>query len=291
MSDGAPRPDRRSLNDIKRVRRDEVAAHFNVWLLAGYLPSPLHYRETVLIAKEQGTTSIKKTAPITISDTILLCFHKILASRLEATLLWNTHQKVFMKGDGVADSIWLLQTIIRQHQGTLQPLNIAFLDIKAFHSVSHESLLLAAGRIGVPPPLLGYLGKLHRDASTCLPIGPDCSEPIRVSWGVRRGDPLFVHLFNATIDWALHCLDPELGVMVGEGRVNAGAFADDMALIAASSTCSTTLLLSFGSVAWKFVQGWMASQPVCGLTLMARRKCGLSTHIPICRFSGNRFLQ
>ena len=46
-----------------------------------------------------------------------------------------------MKGDRVADSIWLLQTIIRQHQRTLQPLNIAFLDIKkAFDSVSHESL-------------------------------------------------------------------------------------------------------------------------------------------------------
>ena len=78
-----------------------------------------------------------------------------------------------MKGDGVADSIWLLQTIIRQHQ-TLQPLNIAFLDVKkAFDSVSHESLSLAAGRMGVPSPMLGYLGELYGDAWTCLRIGPD----------------------------------------------------------------------------------------------------------------------
>ena len=61
------------------------------------------------------------------------------------------------------------------------------------------------------------------------------SEPIKVSRGVRQVDPLSVHLFDATIDWALDHLDPELGVMLGETRVNAGAFADDIALIAKTS--------------------------------------------------------
>ena len=166
-----------------------MAAHFNVWLLAGYPPSLLRRGETVLIAKEQGATSPEKHRPITISDIILRYFHKIVASRFEATLPWNARQKAFMKGDGVADSIWLLQTIIRQHQRTLQPLNIAFLDIKkAFDSVSHESLLLVAGRMGVPPPLLGYLGELYGDAWTCLRIGPDRSEPIKVSRGAALTD-------------------------------------------------------------------------------------------------------
>ena len=114
------------------------------------------------------------------------------------------------------DSIWLLQTIIRQHQRTLQPLNIAFLDVKkALDSVSHESLLLAAGRMGIPSPKLGYLGELYGDAWTCLPIGPDRSDPIKVVWGVKQGDSLSVHLFNATIDWALDSLVPKLGVMLG----------------------------------------------------------------------------
>ena len=59
---------------------------------------------------------------------------------------------------------------------------------------------------------------------------------------MRQGDPLSVHLFNAIIDWALVCLDPELGVMVGEVRVNAGAFADDIALIAGTSRSLQSLL-------------------------------------------------
>lgn len=76
---------------------------------------------------------------------------QVLATWLETSLPWNTRQKAFMKGDGVANFIWLLQTIIPQHQRTLKMLNIAFLDIKrAFDSVSHESLLLAAERMGIP---------------------------------------------------------------------------------------------------------------------------------------------
>ena len=51
MSDGAPGPDRRSPSDLKQLRREEVAAHFNVWLLAGFPPAPLrraprHLRST-----------------------------------------------------------------------------------------------------------------------------------------------------------------------------------------------------------------------------------------------------
>lgn len=142
----------------------------------------------------------EKHRPITILDITIRCFHKILARRCEKDLTWNTRQKAFQAGDGVADSVWLLQTIIRHHQHVLQPLNIVFLDIKkAFDSVSHQSLILAAKRMGIPPPFLGYLGELYGDAQTTLRIGPDRSEPIQVAQGVRQGDPLSVHLFNSVI--------------------------------------------------------------------------------------------
>ena len=38
MSDGAPGPDGRTLTDLKAIRREEVAAHFNVWLLQATHP-------------------------------------------------------------------------------------------------------------------------------------------------------------------------------------------------------------------------------------------------------------
>ena len=41
MKDGAPGPEGRKLKDVRTLPPDQLAAHFNLWLLAGYLPSVL----------------------------------------------------------------------------------------------------------------------------------------------------------------------------------------------------------------------------------------------------------
>ena len=77
---------------------------------------------------------------------------------MEASLPFNTRQKAFRAGDGVADSVWFIQAVIKHHQDSLRPLNVAFVDVnKAFDSVSHQSILVATARLGVPTPYLGYV--------------------------------------------------------------------------------------------------------------------------------------
>ena len=233
MKDGAPGPDGRKLRDVKALPPEQLAAHFNLWLLAGYLPSALRQGETVLLPKEEGAGASGKFRPLTISDIVVRCFHRIIAQRMEVNLPFRSRQKAFRKGDGIADSVWYIQGIIRHHQDALRPLNIAFVDVKkAFDSVSHQSILVAAARLGVPPPFLGYLREFYSDAWTVQRIGTERSGPIRLGRGVRQGDPMSVHLFNAVIDMVLAQLDPELGMEVGSVRVNHGAFADDIALYA-----------------------------------------------------------
>ena len=147
----------------------------------------------------------------------------------------SLRQKAFWSGDGIATSVWFMQTVIKHHQDNLCPLNIAFMDVKkAFDSVSHQSILVAAAHLGVPPPFLGYLRELYSDAQTRLRIGTELSDPIRLGRGVRHEDPINVHLFNAVIDLVLTRLGPELGTEIGVVRVNHNAFADDIALIARS---------------------------------------------------------
>ena len=117
----------------------------------------------------------------------------------------------------------------------LQPVNVAFVDVtKAFDPVSDHSLLIAAARLGVPPPFLTYLSSLYGGAQTVLRIGPERSSPSNMVCGVRHGDPLSPHLFNALIDWVIDDLEPELGVLVGELRVDCGAFANHVVLFASS---------------------------------------------------------
>ena len=52
MKDEAPGPDGRKLKDVRAIPHDQLSAHFNLWLLSGYLPSTLREDETVLLPKE-----------------------------------------------------------------------------------------------------------------------------------------------------------------------------------------------------------------------------------------------
>ena len=158
MKDGAPGPDGRKLSNVKAIPAEELAGHFNLWLLAGYLPSKLRRGETVLLPKCARAEDPAKYRPITMSDIVVRCFHRILAQQMEALLPFNTRQKAFRASDGVADSVWFIQAVIKHHQDNLRPLNVAFVDVKkAFDSVSHQSILVAAACLGVPTPFLGYI--------------------------------------------------------------------------------------------------------------------------------------
>ena len=58
---------------------------------------------------------------------------------------------------------------------------------KGFDSVSHQSILVAATRLGIPPPFLGYLRELYSNAQPRLRIGTNQSEPIKVGRGRGGG--------------------------------------------------------------------------------------------------------
>ena len=57
--------------------------------------------------------------------------------------------------------VWFIQAVIKHHQDGLRPLNVIFVDVKkAFDLFSHQSILVAASRLGVPPPFFGYIHEL-----------------------------------------------------------------------------------------------------------------------------------
>ena len=51
MKDGALGPDGRNLKDMRAIPFDQLEAHFNLWLLSGYLPRTLRGGETLLLPK------------------------------------------------------------------------------------------------------------------------------------------------------------------------------------------------------------------------------------------------
>ena len=225
-------PDGRTLADIG-VQRVEVVKHFNLWLLAGSMPTELVEGITTLIPKVVGTLDPASHRPITVSSWLLRLLHKILAGRLEKLCPLSVRQKAFKTGDGLLENVQILKAIIDKSTKSKnpRPLSLAFLDVKkAFDSVSHHTLLIACRRAGMPAPLLAYVEHLYKNGKTRLKYGGLLSDPIRVLQGVRQGDPLSCWIFNAVIDWALESLDPALGWGDEPLRVSHAAFADDIFL-------------------------------------------------------------
>ncbi|MCP4463117.1 MAG: reverse transcriptase family protein, partial [Planctomycetaceae bacterium] len=125
--------------------------------------------------------------------------------------------------------------MISAHKEELKPLNLVFIDVKkAFDSVSHDSVLKAVYRLGVPDPLLTYLHEYYVDCSTIFTVANQSSDAVRTSRGVRQGDPLSGYLFNMVVDWALEQLDSSIGINVGEIKISNLAYADDVVLFSST---------------------------------------------------------
>lgn len=142
MKDHSAGLDSRKLSDKKGIPAEEWPGHFNLWLLAGY---QLCRGETVLLLKYNEAGDPPKYPPIRMSDIVVRCFPK----------------KAFHAGDGIGDLAWFIQSVIKYHQDSLRPLNVAFVDKKkAFHLVSLQSILVAAEL-----PFSGYIRDVYRGNS------------------------------------------------------------------------------------------------------------------------------
>ena len=173
-----------------RNTKDALQAHFNLWLYAGYQPVEFRCSRTVLIPKVPEPSGPAQFRPIPIGSFISRVFHRLLAERLSGLLEFQSRQRAFIKGDGIADNVFLLRCLLRDTCEAVKPLSLAFLDVsKAFDSVSHATLLLAAERMGAPGPFISYLRTLYSEASTVLHVDGRFSDPLRQNRGVRQGDP------------------------------------------------------------------------------------------------------
>lgn len=156
----APGPDGRKVANLVKIPARELCMQLNLWLLSGCLPTVLCEGRTTLIEKEAGTTDPKKFRPITVTSLAARVYDRILAQRLERSCPVSDRQKAFRTMDGCAENIYLLRGIIARATDSKSPssLYLAFIDVKkAYDSVSHESLLLACKRMGMPEPLVEYV--------------------------------------------------------------------------------------------------------------------------------------
>ena len=157
------------------VNKQSLATHMSFWICSGCPPSVIHDGITSLLPKSAEAQLPRDYRPITVATIVARLFHRLLARRLESLIPLSPRQKAFRHRDGLADNIWLLQSTLQDRTQGQKPVFATFIDVaKAFDSVSHESMHIAAKRVGVPDVLLDHIGSLYRGTVTRLKVGTCC---------------------------------------------------------------------------------------------------------------------
>ncbi|CAB0044068.1 unnamed protein product [Trichogramma brassicae] len=175
--------------------------------------------------------------------------------------------------DGCAENIPVLSTILRDAKSSLKELHVVSLDVaKAFDNVSHHAITSTLKRLGLPSAFVRYIEDTYKNSSTVLTIKRSKSEPIRVTRGVRQGDPLSSLLFSLVVDRVLTSLPSSVGYHLGEHKIDALAYADDIVLFSSSILGMKEMLRTAGDEASKYGLQFNAAKCIAMSILIASKR-------------------
>lgn len=138
------------------------------WLLNSALmlrdiPGNWKRGRTVLIPKCTNPTQPNHFRPITMTPVITRLLHKVLATRLSSIVTLPTFQKGFEKEEGCASNLLILKHLIKGTKSVPHTLAVVFIDfMKAFDSVSHDSILRACQRMGLTTPFVSSIQNFYQ---------------------------------------------------------------------------------------------------------------------------------
>jgi len=105
------------------------------------------------------------------------------------------------------------------HQEFYQPLNVAYIDIKAaFDSVDRAALWKAVRSSGAPPFLIQLTEHLHTGTTSRVRVGGQLSVPFETTSRIRQGCVVAPALFCIAIDWIVYSCAGTMGTTVGSSK-------------------------------------------------------------------------
>ncbi|KAK7881414.1 hypothetical protein WMY93_029823 [Mugilogobius chulae] len=231
--DGIMRP-HLILHDRKGLK---LAALFNSWLVAGYVPLSMRGALTTLIPKscdESAALSIKNWRPISVGSVVYRTFMGIMADKVSEACPPHPRQRGFVKGPGCAENITIIKSLHTAAKRRSRAFGAVFVDLsRAFDSVSHRLIHETLTRKGLDELIVNVIMSAYKNSHTRVKTLGGATAPIQIRSGVKQGDPLSPILFNLCLDALMYALEKEVvGVQFGTDlSIPSIAYADDLVVL------------------------------------------------------------
>jgi exonuclease III len=186
---------------------------------------PLSWKQALLhpLPKEgKDPTVVSNYRPIALMCTDYKLLASVLADRLQAEAFkkeyFPAHQTGFVRGRSIYEPIIRVSSWACNNKGS-----VCLLDFeKAYDRVQHQWLFDCLRAAGIPQIFISFLQAAFQGACIQVVANGKLSRKLKVTSGVRQGDPLSPILFNFAIEPLLLSLE--------KGKVKVQGHADDTAL-------------------------------------------------------------
>ena len=154
---------------------------------------------TILVPKSGDLREPANWRPLTIGSAVQRLMHRVIVRRLNNTVSLQHHQRVFTDADDTLANVTILDHYIRSRRGVGKSFKVVSCE-KAFDSISHYSIDRALTRHSVHPEVVKYIMTTLTTSTTKIAVGSQSTSPIRITRGVKQGDPIRPVLFNLVTD-------------------------------------------------------------------------------------------
>ncbi len=237
-SDGIPNEVWKALPD---VIRNQVLMYINAMFNTQSYPN--NWSEIIIcpIYKKGNPALPANYRPISLANTILKLFTKMISSRLQIWSIKNNiiseFQAAYKKRTGCRDHVFTLYTTIQYNIERGNKVYALFVDMsQAFDTVNHEWLLTKLKSYGLSEKILNTIRAIYRKASAKVRTNDGFSKSFQIEKGVLQGETMSSILFTIYLEGIVKKLEDGDAIPVKAMRalIHILLYADDIALLAYS---------------------------------------------------------
>ena len=191
--------------------------------------------------KKGDSTNPDNYRKITITVAMAKIFDSILNSRLyfknDALSLNDPFQFGFTPSRGTTDCVFVLDTIISYQRSKKKPTYLCFVDFtKAFDYINRNALYYKLYKQGMSHKMLAIIISMFDKAKAKVQQQGEIGPPIESLFGVLQGGILSPKLFNEYLSDLQLYINEKNGVEIEGTRFTHLSYADDIVLIAETSS-------------------------------------------------------